>query len=75
MVRFKKCAPKVTFSTDFIWKIWMITDVENWLGKSAIFGRLTSVINRVNTVLWPEQSGLQSEMFLSNSVEMMKNLL
>ena len=42
---------------------------------TAIFGHLTSLMKKSNPFLQSVQSYLQSEMFLSNSVDMMKNLL
>ena len=41
---------------------------------TAIFGHLTSLMKKSNAFLWSAQSYLQSEMFLSNSVDVMKNL-
>ena len=40
----------------------------------AIFGHLTSLMKKSNPFFWSVQSYLQSEMFLSNSVDIMKNL-
>ena len=45
-----------------------------WLFLTAFFGHLTSVMKNPMPFLWSVQSWLQSEMFLSNSVDMMKNL-
>ena len=41
---------------------------------TAIFGHLTRLMKKSLPFLWSVQSLLQSEMFLSNSVDMMKNL-
>ena len=71
------------FSTKFFFrKIRGFFDVENWLWKSdfGTFWQLFLAIlqvswkNRIH-FLWSVQSYLQSEMFLSNSIDMMKNLL
>ena len=42
---------------------------------TAIFGHLTRLRKKSLPFLWSVQSYLQSEMFLSNSVDVMKNLL
>ena len=41
---------------------------------TAIFGHLTSLMKKSIAFLWSVQSYLQSEMFLSNSVDVMKYL-
>ena len=41
---------------------------------TAIFGHLTSLMKKSNPFLPSVQSYLQSEMFLSNSIDVMKNL-
>ena len=41
---------------------------------TAIFGHLTSLLKKPMPFLWSVYPWLQSEMFLSNSVDMMKNL-
>ena len=48
--------------------------LKNWLFLTAIFGHLTRLMKKSLPFLWSVQSYLQSEMFLSNSVDMMKNL-
>ena len=79
----KKCAPKLILfnekifwndSDDFWW--WKLTlKIRFWHFLTAIFGHLTSLMNKSNAFLWSVQSYLQSEMFLSNSVVLMKYLL
>ena len=53
----------------------MTLKIRFWHFLTAIFGHLTSLMKKSNPFLWSVQSYLQSEMFLSNSVDMMKNLL
>ena len=78
----KKCAPKLIFSnqnffykySDDFWRWKPTLKIRFWHFLMAIFGHLTSLMKKSNPVLWSVQSYLQSEMFLSNSVDMMKNL-
>ena len=48
--------------------------LKNLAFLTAIFGHLTSLRKKLNPFLQSVQSYLQSEMFLSNSVDTMKNL-
>ena len=64
------------YSTKKVRKIRMIVDVENrvWKSDFGILDHLTSLMKKSRTFLWSVQTWLQSEMFLSNSVDMMKDL-
>ena len=54
---------------------WKLTlKIRFWHFLTAIFGHLTSLMKKSNSFLWSVQLYLQSEMFLSNSVDVMKNL-
>ena len=80
LIKTKKLLLNWYFSMDFFRKIRSIFDVENWLWKSdfGTFWRLFWPFNKshekINAILWSVQLWLQSEMFLSNSIDMMKNL-
>ena len=52
----------------------MTLKIRFWHFLTAIFGHLASLMKKSHPFLWSVQSYLQSEMFLSNSVDMMKNL-
>ena len=79
----KKCAPKSIFfneiffykDSDDFWCSKLNSKIRFWHFLTAIFGHLTSLMKKSKTFLWSVQSYLQSEMFLSNSVDMMKYLL
>ena len=49
-------------------------EIRFWHFLTAIFGHLTRLMKKSNPFLRSVQLYLQSEMFLSNSVDMMKNL-
>ena len=79
----KKCAPRLIFfykyffykDSDDFWRWKLTLKIRFWHFLTAIFGHLTSLMKKSNAFLWSVQSYLQSEMFLSNSVDVMKNLL
>ena len=48
--------------------------LKNWVFLAAIFGHLTRLMKKSLPFLRSMQLWLQSQMFLSNSVDMMKNL-
>ena len=55
---------------------WKLTlKIRFWHFLKAIFCHWISLMKKSNPFLWSVQSYLQSEMFLSNSIDMMKNLL
>ena len=56
----------------WLWKLSL--KIRFWHFLTAIFGHLTSLMKKSNAFLWSAQSYLQSEMFLSNSVDVMKYL-
>ena len=60
---------------DDFWRWKLTLKIRFWHFLMAIFGHLTSLMKKSNPFLWSVKSYLQSEMFLSNSVDMMKNLL
>ena len=62
-------------NSDDFWHWKLTLKIRFWHFLTAIFGHLTSLMKKSNPFLWSVQSYLQSEMFLSNSVDMMKNLL
>ena len=78
----KKCAPKLIFfneiffykDSDDFWRWKLTLKIRFWHFLTAIFGHLRSLVKKSKAFLWSVQSYLQSEMFLSNSVDMMKNL-
>ena len=78
----KKCAPKLIFPNNFFFQkgsvnfcCWKLTlKIRFWHFLTSFFGHLTSLMKKSNPFSWSVQSYLQSEMFLSNSVDMMKNL-
>ena len=53
----------------------MTLKIKFWHFLTAILGHLTRLMKKSNAFLWSVQSYLQSEMFVSNSVDVMKNLL
>ena len=60
------------YSDDFwCWKLTLKTKF--WHFLTAIFGHLVSLMKKSNPFLQSVQSYLQSEMFLSNSIDIMKN--
>ena len=78
----KKCTPELIFfresffrkDSDDFWRWKLTLKIRFWHFLTAIFGHLKSLMKKSNPFLWSVQSYLQSEMFLSNSVNMMKNL-
>ena len=79
----KKCAPKLILfnekiflnDSDDFWRWKLTLKIRSWHFLTSIFGHLTSLKKKSNPFLWSVQSYHQSEMFLSNSIDMMKNLL
>ena len=61
-------------SSDDFWHWKLTLKIRFWHFLTAIFGHLTSLMKKSNPFLWSVQSYLQSEMFLSKSIDMMKNL-
>ena len=59
---------------DDFWRWKLTLKIRFWHFLTAIFGHITSLIKKSNLFLWSVQSLLQSKMFFSNSVDMMKNL-
>ena len=60
--------------SDDFWHWKLALKIRFWHFLTAIFGHLTSLMKKSNPFLWSVQSYVQSEMFLSNSIDMMKNL-
>ena len=78
----KKCAPRLIFfykiffykDSDDFWHWKLTLKIRFWHFLTAIFGHLTSLMKKSIPYSWSVQSWLQSEMFLSNSVDPMKYL-
>ena len=78
----KKCARKLIFSNEFFFQKdsddfwhWKSTlKIRFWHFLTSIFGHLTSLMKKSMPFLWSVQLWLQSEMFLSNSIDLMKKL-
>jgi len=60
--------------SDDFWHWKMTMKIRFWHFLTAIFGHLIGLMKKSNPFLWSVQSCLQSEMFLSNSIDVMKNL-
>ena len=78
----EKCAPRLIFFYNFFFhkdsddfSRWKLTlKIRFWHFLTSIFGHLTSLMKKSMPFLWSVELWLQSEMFLSNSIDMIKNL-
>ena len=66
--------PTILVRFDDFWRWKLTLKIRFWRFLTAIFGHLRSLRKKSMPFLWSVQTWLQSEMFLSNSVDMMKNL-